>query len=330
MTTTSIRTAPPSHAQTYLRALGRFSALPPFVIVAIACIVLAPNFLSSSNVANMLINGSITAIIAYGMTIVIALRGLDLSVGSLQGLSACLTAVAYSVFGTGLGIAAGLGIGLAVGVVNGVLVAYLRVPSFVATLGMLGILRGVALLVTNGQTIQGGSSFLNYVVNGRVVGVPIPFLLALALLGVWLVVFYYTPFGRHVVAVGGSPEAASDSGIRVRRTTVIAFALSGLSAGVGGVLLMGQLSNVTGDLGTGLELQVIAIAVLGGTSLAGGNGNLIGTLVASLLLAMIDSALNLLNVPSFYQYLAIGLLLVAALSLDSVRARVSRRLVQNS
>lgn len=313
--------------QTLATALSRYGVLIPFVIVALVCVAAVPNFFAANNVANLLVNASIAAIIGYGMTIVIALRGLDLSVGSIQGLSACLLTIALGSGGLFAGVGAGLLTGLVVGLVNGVLVAYLKVPSFLATLGTLGAIRGVALLVTDGQTLSGNNEVLSTLANGRVAGVPIPFILALVLLAVLFVVMQYTPFGRHVCAVGGSPEAATESGINVNRVTLAAFAIAGLTAGLGGILLAGQLGNVTGSLGVGLELQIIAIAVLGGTSLAGGSGNLPGTFVAALLLAMIASALNQLNVPSFYQNLATGILLIFALSLDSIRRHIHRRIL---
>lgn len=313
--------------QTLATALSRYGVLIPFVIVAIICVAAVPNFFAGNNLANMLVNASIAGIIGYGMTVVIALRGLDLSVGSIQGLSACLLTLFLTSGGLFAGIGAGLLTGLLVGLINGILVAYLKVPSFLATLGTLGAIRGVALLVTDGQTLSGNDAFLSTLANGRFFGVPIPFILAIVLLAGLYVLMQYTPFGRHVCAVGGSPEAAAESGINVRRVTLIAFVIAGLTAGLGGVLLAGQLGNVTGNLGVGLELQIIAIAVLGGTSLAGGSANLPGTFIAGLLLAMIASALNQLNVPSFYQNLAIGVLLIFALSLDSIRRHIHRRIL---
>ncbi|MBD8605394.1 ABC transporter permease [Aeromicrobium sp. CFBP 8757] len=333
MTTTEITTRDEEASRSRLRrqrlatSLSRYGVLIPFVIVAVACVVAVPNFFAGNNLSNLLVNASIAAIVGFGMTIVIASRGLDLSVGSIQGLSACLLTMTLGSAGLAAGVGVGLAIGLAVGLVNGYLVAYLRVPSFVATLGTLGVVRGIALLVTDGQTVTGDSNVLSTLANDKLIGIPIPFVLALVLLAVLHIVLQYTPFGRHVCAVGGSPEAAAESGIDVRRVTLAAFVIAGLTAGLGGVLLSGQLGNVTGNLGVGLELQIIAIAVLGGTSLAGGSGNLPGTFIAGLLLAMIASALNQLNVPSYYQSLAIGVLLIFALSLDSLRRQIYRRIL---
>jgi ribose/xylose/arabinose/galactoside ABC-type transport system permease subunit len=305
--------------------MERFGVMLPFVLVAALGIVLVPNFLSASNVANVLVNASLTAVIGFGMTIVIALRGLDLSVGSTMALTACVSAMTVNAAGPWLGAAAGLVVGAVVGLLNGLLVAYVRVPAFVATLGTLGIIRGAALLITGGSSIMVTDRSFSSIATSRAAGIPVPLILALVLLLLWHTVLERTPFGRHVCAVGGRPEAAVDSGIRVKSVTLKSFIIVGVSAAVAGVLTASQLGSVDGTLGTGLELQIIAITVLGGTSLAGGSGNLVGTFIAAVLLAMISSGLNLLNIPPFYQYLAVGLLLLLALSLDSIRRRVQRR-----
>lgn len=306
--------------------LERFGVLLPFGLVAVLGIALVPNFLSSSNVANVLVNASLMAIIGFGMTIVIALRGLDLSVGSNMALTACITAIMIGVGGVVVGMAAGIAVGAVVGLLNGLLVAYVKVPAFVATLGTLGIVRGMALLVTGGNSILVSNSTFGAITTSKLLGIiPIPLILALVLLALWYLVLERTPFGRHVCAVGGRPEAAVDSGIGVKAVTLKSFVIVGASVGVAGILIASQLGSVDGTLGTGLELQIIAITVLGGTSLSGGSGNLVGTFIASILLAMISSGLNLLNIPPFYQYLAVGLLLLLALSLDSVRRQLQRR-----
>ncbi|MFD1211164.1 ABC transporter permease [Arthrobacter sp. GCM10027362] len=305
--------------------LGRNGVFFPFVLVTLACIGFVPSFVSESNLVNVLINASIMAIIGYGMTMVIALRGLDLSVGSVQGLVACVAASLIGAGGLGMGVIGGILVGALIGIINGVLIAYLKIPSFVATLGAMGIVRGIALLVAGGGVIDGSDPILGQLTSGRILGIPVPLLVALVLLAISHTVLQYTAYGRHVCAVGGSPEAAGDSGINVRLVTLVTFAVSGLYAGIGGILLTSQLGTVNGSLGTGLELQIIAIAVLGGTSLAGGSGNLVGTFIASALLAMIASGLNLMNVPSFYQYLTVGLLLIMALSLDSAGRRIQKK-----
>jgi ribose transport system permease protein len=310
--------------------IERFGVLLPFVLVLALGIALVPNFLSPSAISNIAVQASLTALVGFGMTLVIALRQLDLSVGAGVGLAACVTALTAASLGPALGIAAGLSVGAVVGLVNGFLVAVLKVPSFVATLGTMGIVRGVALLLTGGGSLRIESPVIEGLATGRVLGIPLPVIIAVAALGVAYLLLDRSVYGRHLLAVGGRPEAATETGIGVRRIRLLTFVVAGVFVGTAGVLYAGQLGQVSGTLGTGLELQIIAITVLGGTSLAGGSGNLPGTLIAAVLLAMINAGLNLLNVPSFYQYAAVGILLLFALSLDSLRRTIQRRALQGA
>jgi ribose/xylose/arabinose/galactoside ABC-type transport system permease subunit len=307
--------------------VDRTGVLLPFAVIFVAAAAFVPSFLSGANVRSVLINASIVAIVGYGMTLTIAIRGLDLSVGAVAALTSVVTAGTINSLGVPLGIVAGMGLGLLVGLVNGALVAFLRVPAFVATLATMGVARGVALLYTNGARVNVGDAGFRKLATGSVLGVPGPFLLAVVLCAAVFVLLERTPFGRHACAVGGNPPAAREAGLSERRLTLIIFGMSGVAAGIAGVLITSQLGSVDATPIQGLELQAIAIAVLGGTSLAGGSGNLPGTFVGALLLAMISAALNLRNIPGYYQYLALGLLLLLALSLDTVRQRVRTRLL---
>lgn len=312
-----------------LEIVGRYGVLPPLVIFLLASALFVPNFLSGANIANVLSNTSILAVIGCGMTIVIALRGLDLAVGATQGLTACIVALVAVEFGSLAGVGAGLLAGVLVGLANGILIAYVRIPAFVASLAIMGIARGAALLVAGGGSIGMPSGWFTEFGTASVLGVPVLFLVALAIILATYVLINRVPFGRYVLAVGGSPEAASDNGIRVRRVTLLAYLLCGLTASIGGIMLVSQIGSASGALGQGLELQVIAIAVLGGTTLAGGTANIPGTLCAALLLSSITAALNLLNVPSFYQYLAVGGVLLLALGADSFRRRLQKAALAN-
>ncbi|MDQ0615119.1 ribose/xylose/arabinose/galactoside ABC-type transport system permease subunit [Microbacterium sp. W4I4] len=308
--------------------LQKLGIVIPFVVVLAAGILLVPNFLTGSNITNMLVNGAILAITAYGMTMVIALRGIDLSVGSTQAVVACVAAASVNAWGLAPGILAGLLAALALGLLNGIVVTTFRVPSFIATLSTMSVFRGLALLFTGGAPIMIADASFRSVATASVGGVPVPFILAVVIgAGFWFVLDRMR-FGKHMVAVGGSPESATDSGINVQRINLIAYVVAALAAGVAGILLASQLGSVNGSLSTGLELQAIAVVVLGGTSMAGGRGNVIGTFLAALLLAMINSGLNLLNVASFYQYVALGVLLVFALSLDSAQRAAVRRVFE--
>lgn len=308
------------------RLLGMMQSVGIVVTLVALCVVVSiadPSFAALDNVRNILTNASILAVCGFGMTMALALRELDLSVGSVLALTAVVTAdVAAGESPVLLAVVAGLGLGLAVGALNGLIISKLHVPSFVATLGMLSVARGAALLFTDGESILVRDPGFSSIARDRVLGVPMPFVIALAALGVLWSVFNHTRFGRHVAAAGGNKAAAVASGIRIDRVTIAVFAIVGLTAGLSGVLLSAQLGNVDASLGAGFELSVIAVAVLGGTSLAGGTGNLPGTLLAALLIASINSALNILGVQAYYQYLAVGLLLIVALSLEALRGRI--------
>jgi len=298
--------------------IDRSGILAPFVLIAALATVLVPGFWSGSNVQSILVNAAIVATVGFGMTLVIVIRGLDLSVGAVAALTSCVAAAAINQFG----IVVGVLLTLALGLVNGVLVTYLRVPAFVATLATMGIVRGAALLFTNGERVTLQSTTFRQLAIVKLLGVPLPFVVACLLCVAFYLLLENTPFGRHVAAVGGNPGAAREAGLNATAIGLIVYAISGLAAACAGLLLVAQLGTVDATPIQGLELQAIAIAVLGGTSIAGGVGNLPGTFLASLLLAMIGSALNLRNIPGYYQYLALGLLLMLALSLDTLRRRI--------
>jgi len=307
--------------------IDRAGVLLPFIVILALAIVLVPDFLSSANIRSILVNASIVAIVGYGMTLAIAIRGLDLSVGAAAALASVVTAGTINSLGAPVGVVVGLIVGLVVGLINGVLVAYLRIPAFVATLATMGVARGVALLYTGGQRITVSGTGFRQLATGSVLGIPGPFLLAVLLCALTFLLLQRTGFGRHVCAVGGNPSAAREAGLNERRLTIIVFGLSGVAAGIAGVLITSQLGSVDATPIQGLELQAIAITVLGGTSLAGGAGNLPGTFIGALLLAMISASLNLRNIPGYYQYLALGLLLLLALGLDTLRQTVRNRLL---
>ncbi len=299
------------------------------IVLVVALVTsVAPNFLQPGNVRSLLITAAIIAVPALGMTLALAMGSLDLSIGSLQALAACVVAILLGSFGIPLAIGATLLLGAGVGLVNGLMITRLGVPAFVATLGGMSILRGAALLITDGQSIllmdQPDFAQLN---SGQLLGVPIPVLIALGVFTALWVVMRQTPFGQHICAIGGNEKAAEATGLQVDRVKVAVFMIVSTTAALSGVMLTSQLMIVDGTLGVGLELQAIAVVVLGGTSLMGGNANMLGSLLAAVLIAVISSALNILKVEPFYQYLALGLLLIIALALDTLRRELIKRAV---
>jgi len=310
------------------RIFQNAGVLIPFLLVLLAGIFIIPNFISPSNITNMLVNAAILAFVGYGMTVVIAVRGIDLSVGSAQALTACITVAVVNSMGPLAGSLAGVAVGALLGLVNGILVTRFRVPGFIATLSTLSVYRGVVLLFTGGAPIASTSTGFNSIATSSLLGVPVPFIAAVVLGVAMAFALDRTRFGKHVVAVGGSPESALDTGVKINRILLFSYVAAGTGAGIAGVFLASQLGVVNGSISSGLELEAIAIVVLGGTSMAGGRPRIGGTFIAAALLSMINSGLNLLNVPSFYQYVALGALLVFALSIDGAQRSAVRRMLE--
>ena len=312
----------------FFQLFENLGVLVMIVIVVALVTWVTPAFLSPHNVTSLLVTAAIAAVPALGMTLALAMGALDLSIGSLQALAACTVAILLGTIGIPLGIAATVLLGAAVGLANGLIITRLGVPAFVATLGGMSVLRGAALLITDGQSIllmdEPVVARLN---SGQILGVPIPVLIALSLFAVLWLVMRHTPFGQHICAIGGNEKAAQATGLHVDRVKVLVFVIVGATAALSGVMLTSQLMIVDGTLGLGLELQAIAIVVLGGTSLMGGNANMLGTMLAAVLISVINSALNILKVEPFYQYLALGLLLIGALALDTLRRQLINRAV---
>jgi len=315
----------------FLRFFENLGLIVMLIIVVVGTSLIEPRFLTVINLINIAITASIMAVVGFGMTFAIVMQGFDLSVGSTQALTACIAASLLAIVPMPVAILGALLIGLLIGVVNGVVIAELNVPPFVATLGMMSIVRGVALLYTKGQSVlivgHDEYALLN---TGKVLGVPAPFIIALGTFVVLFVLLRHTPFGRHVCAVGGNKMAAISAGLKINIITVAVFGLVGMMAALSGVMLSSQLMIVDGTLGVGLELKAIAISVIGGTSLYGGSGNMPGTFLAAFLLAVINGALNILKIPAFYQYLALGALLIFALALDTLRRRLFARILKES
>ena len=312
----------------FFQLFENLGVLVMIVIVVALVTWVTPAFLSPHNVTSLLVTAAIAAVPALGMTLALAMGALDLSIGSLQALAACTVAILLGTIGIPLGIAATVLLGAAVGLANGLIITRLGVPAFVATLGGMSVLRGAALLITDGQSIllmdEPDFARLN---SGQILGVPIPVLIALSLFAALWLVMRHTPFGQHICAIGGNEKAAQATGLHVDRVKVLVFVIVGATAALSGVMLTSQLMIVDGTLGLGLELQAIAIVVLGGTSLMGGNANMLGTMLAAVLISVINSALNILKVEPFYQYLALGLLLIGALALDTLRRQLINRAV---
>jgi ribose/xylose/arabinose/galactoside ABC-type transport system permease subunit len=315
-------------ADTIKKLLKSESSASLIALIAVIVVFTAINdrFLSRLNIEGIIVSASISAIVSLGMTLVIAMRALDLSVGSIMGFTAIISAKLLAQdLPLPLVLAIGLVASCALGLANGLLITFFRLPSFVATLATLSVILGVSLLVTNGATVTIHDSTLSQIVIGRFLGlVPSAALIAATAFLVVTVIFWRTPFGRHVAAIGGETRAAIGAGVNVTAVTIGVFMISGSLAAVAGMMTAGMLQNADSTIGAGAELIAIAVVVVGGTSLMGGRGNLIGTMLAALLLASIKSGLNIVNVPSLYEGLIFGGILIVALMIDGMR-RTGRR-----
>ncbi|KIA81519.1 ABC transporter permease [Chromobacterium piscinae] len=299
-----------------LQRLGPFIAL---VLVAVGLSVMSPDFLTVNNLLNVMRQVSINALIAFGMTLVILLGGIDLSVGSILALSSVLTATLLRagvdpLLATLLGILAGAAMGL----FNGLVISKGKVAPFIATLASMTILRGLALVFSNGSPITGFDSELFSMLGGGYVAglVPVPVVWMLILFAGFWFLLKKTVFGRHVYATGGNEEAARLSGVKVDRVKLWVYTTSGAMAAMAGVVLTSRLNSAQPTAGTGYELDAIAAVVLGGTSLSGGRGWIFGTLIGALLIGVLNNGLNLLGVSSFYQQVIKGAVILLAVLLD--------------
>ncbi len=298
-----------------------------FVAVCIACLFLTfatDSFATANNLFNITRNFTFTAIIALGMTIVIISGGIDLSVGSVLCLcSMILAEVMHAGYSIEIGIAAALATALLIGAINGVLIAYLGIPPFVVTLGMLSLSRSLAMVASNNTVVLqfgpdqdkllflGGGALLFGISN------PVVYTVALTLIAGF--VLRWTKFGRYVFAIGGNEHAAILTGVPVRQIKVAVYMISALSAGIAGVVETGWLGAVTTNLGNGIELQVIAATVIGGANLAGGVGTAFGALVGSALIEVIRNSLGLLGISAFWQGTFVGAFIIIAVSFDRIR-----------
>ncbi|MGV2293080.1 ribose ABC transporter permease [Trinickia sp. YCB016] len=299
-----------------LQKLGPFIAL---VIVAVGLSLTSPDFLTVGNLLNVMRQASINALIGFGMTLVILLGGIDLSVGSILALSSVMIASLMQsgmppMLATLLGIVAG---GL-MGLVNGLVISKGKVAPFIATLGSMTVLRGLALVVSDGSPISNfNSDFFSMLGGGYVARlIPIPVVLMLIMFGVFWFVLRKTVFGRHVYATGGNADSARLSGVKVDRVQLWVYSISGVMAALAGVVLTSRLNSAQPTAGTGYELDAIAAVVLGGTSLTGGRGWIFGTLVGALLIGVLNNGLNLLDVSSFYQQVVKGGVILLAVLID--------------
>lgn len=289
------------------------------------CVILAflsPVFLSVANISNVILQASINATLACGMTFVIISGGIDLSVGSVLAMSGVvLGSVLKTDASLVVGLLSALLIGALCGLINGLFITLGNLPPFISTLGMMSIARGAALFYTGGRSISGFSMNMMTLGNGAFLGVPI---LIIIMAVTYLIAFFilrYTQLGRYTYAIGGNEEATRLSGISIRWYKTIVYIISGLTSGIAAIMLTARLNSAQPIAGMSYELDAIAATVIGGTSLSGGEGKIYGTIIGALIISVLRNGLNLLNVSSFIQQIVIGAVIIAAVLVDKAKKR---------
>jgi ribose transport system permease protein len=308
-----------------IAAVQRLPAELAFVVFTRAAVVAAlvillaiasPHFLTADNIVILLRQAALQFLLSAGLTLVVLTGGIDLSVGAVLGLSACLGAALIAKGLVFAGIAAALAVGLACGVANGALVAYVGIPAFIATYGMLWVAHGLGYVFMKGEVIHGFAPGFRSLGAGFLAGIPVPVLIAAILLLFLHVLLHLTRFGRALYAMGGNPVAARLIGIPTKKYLLAVYGLSGLFAAFAGLVVIARVNAADSGTGEELLLTIIAAVVLGGTSLFGGVGGIMGTAVGALILALVVNGMNMLSIPTFWQAFAMGAIVILAVLAD--------------
>lgn len=299
----------------------------PGVVLALALLfilfaALSPGFLTTGNLSNILVQSVILLLLALPMTLIIMTEGLDLSMGAVLTLASLV--LALTILSTGsllLAFAAAVGVGLAFGLLNGWLVSMLSIPPFVATLGTMGAAQGLALLVSDGQSVVGIPRYVRQIYSGDVIGIPNPILIGIGFYALFHVLLYHTRFGTYICALGGNRDALTLAGVKWKRLLISVYMLGGAMAGVAALLMTARMNAGHPTAAIGMEFDAIAAVALGGTSFEKGNGWVLGTLLGVLTVGVLRNGLNLMAVPSSVQVTCIGVLVIFALLLDGMRSK---------
>ena len=302
----------------HARSFEELPILIAFLVLFVFLSIASPYFLEFKNIQNFLLQSVFVMLVGFGMMFELTIGGIDLSVGSVLGFSGAITGLCIAQgVSVPVSILAGLGMGAGLGFVNGLIITRFRIAPFLVTFAMASIARGILHLSTKNGAISGfGVGDFTYLAQGYALGLPIPVIIAIIVFAVLLFLFKFTSFGRYTVAIGSNKNASFLSGVSCNRITVSVYALSGLLAALSGILLASRLTQVQNDMGLNYELDAIAVAVIGGTSMAGGKGSIIGAIIGAVILGLISNGLNLLSVNQFYRQIIVGAIIIGAVSLD--------------
>ena len=307
----------------YINNIRQYGLLIVFGIICLIISLITPQFLTVSNLTIIVTQVSINALLAFGVTFVIITGGIDLSLGSIVAVTGVTAAMLahpdnYPVL---IPIVMGLLAGLLMGAFNGFIITKSKIAPFIVTLGTMTIGRGLALILSDGRPVSNLSDSFNYLGSGTVLGIPILILIFILVFAVCSIILSKTVLGRYIYAIGGNEQAARASGINIDRVKLSVYSISGLLAGLAGILLASRITTGQPNAGAGFELDAIAAVVIGGTSTAGGRGTMVGTLIGVLLIGVINNGLDLLNVTSYYQQIVMGIIIIGAVVLDSLNQK---------
>lgn len=303
-----------------MKYMSELTTVIALIILMAVITIINSNFLTANNLLNLLLQVTSNALIAFGMTFVILTGGIDLSVGSILALSSALTA---GLLGSGmpvtLAIFISLILGCILGMMNGLLISYGKLAPFIVTLATMTIFRGATLVYTNGNPITKGLSdtfLFQFLGQGYIVGIPFPVIIMFIVFIVLYVLLHKTAFGKSVYAIGGNEKAAYISGVKLNKVKIIIYSISGMMASISGLIITSRLSSAQPTAGASYEMDAIAAVVLGGTSLSGGKGRILGTLIGALIIGVLNNGLNIIGVSAFWQQVVKGVVILIAVLID--------------
>ena len=301
-------------------AASTLTILLILIIMCVALAIAAPAFLKPSNLLSTARNFSAIAVAGIGVSIVILTGNIDISVGSVYGLAGVSVALLMkSGLPTIPAVIAGMVVGAACGMVNGVLVVHLRLPSYIATLGMMQIVRGVCYILTQGYPVSGMADSFKWIGQNELLGIPVPIYFMVLFALVFAVFRNMTKTGRRIFAMGGNEEATRISGVNTRRLKILCFVLAGVCAAFAGIINASKVGVAQPTAGNGFEMDAIASVIIGGSSMGGGVGTVVGTLIGAAIMGVLRNALVLLSVDSYWQTLVMGLVIIFAVTIDQLR-----------
>lgn len=317
----------------YFSSAGRFQSLIALFVLCLILSILTDKFLTVDNIWNVMRQISVNVCIATGMTLVVLIGGIDLSVGSVLALSGAVAAglwkqgiqlpsnnlyIGFTLLGI---ILAALLVGLILGFINGLVITKFKVPAFIATLAMLTIARGLTMLWTKGFPISSLGEKFGYIGTGWFIGIPVPVLISAVIVLIAVVLARKTRTGRYIYAIGGNESAARFSGININKIKLLVYTIAGVLAAVGGIIVTSRLDSAQPNAGVSYELDAIAAVVIGGTSLSGGKGSIMGTVLGAIIIGVLNNGLVLLNVSPFWQQVVKGMVILLAVIIDKANSK---------